>query len=202
MSSLHIVNGVSGRLAGHGGTAGLGPPGAAGGAVDVLIQRQAALALVGGGVDVVLGVMGMPYHKVGLLELVHQLEHVGEVVGGGTAERDVAADENHLACLVLHQGYILPEPVDLPLGEAGVVAPGKAVALGRALLFGYDYVVHRHYVHVSPVEGIIHRPEVLAEGGRCIVVVQVVVGAILLEGVVVVVTYGLEEDDIVRSEAI
>ena len=103
------------------------PPGSAGRLVYMFIDCLATLADIVL-VDPVLGVMGVSCHYVGFAELRQQPEHVLIVLvgvegtagtaGAAPAERNMAAEENHLVLLVPDEGKVLFQP--------GVLAVRKA----------------------------------------------------------------------------
>ena len=98
----------------------------------------------------------------------------------------------HLVFLLINVAEVLLEPFVLCRGKASVVIPGRSVWTGVGDRGCADDVIHHNDVHISSVERIVRRTEVLEiQGGRF----EIRCG----RGRVVVIAYALEERQVSAS---
>ena len=98
----------------------------------------------------------------------------------------------HLVFLLINVAEVLLEPFVLCRGKASVVIPGRSVWTGVGDRGCADDVIHHNDVHISSVERIVRRTEVLEiQGGRFEIRCS--------RGRVVVIAYALEERQVSAS---
>ena len=106
-------------------------------------------------VDIVLGVGRVAGHDVDVVELFEQVAHGLAVERRGVAQRNMYAEDDEL--VLRDEAQILPQPLDLRIGEAAFVVGGVVFRVRQ------QNVVHADDVGVAPVEGVVARAELVLE---------------------------------------